>query len=66
MKKQHIEYDEEAICINCVNSKPLEGGDVCICRLCGAVKADGTCKKFRMDLLKIEPKTLKLFAPQGE
>ncbi len=66
MKKQKQYFEEEPICVNCVNSTPIGTANVCICSLKGAVKADGSCKKFSLDLLKIEPKSPKTLVIQGD
>lgn len=66
VKKKNDVFDEESICINCVYSRTLDGLDACVCSLKGAVKADGSCKKFRLDLLKINPKPAKSLMRQGK
>ena len=65
-RNRTADFDEEAICINCVYAQRLDGADACVCLLKGAVKADGSCKKFRLDLLKIDPQNGKNLAPQGK
>ena len=54
-RNRTADFDEEAICINCVYAQRLDGADACVCLLKGAVKADGSCKNFCLDLLKIDP-----------
>jgi len=66
LKKNKTEFEEESICINCVNAMPLDGNDACICSIAGAVRADGSCKKFRLDLLKVQPNMAKIQMPQGK
>ena len=65
-RNRTADFDEEAICINCVYAQRLDGADACVCLLKGAVKADGSCKKFRLDLLKIDPQNGKNLVPQGK
>lgn len=65
-RNKNADFDEEAICVNCVHAQRLDGSDVCICSLKGAVKADGSCKKFRLDLMKVDPQNGKILAPQGK
>ncbi len=66
MKKNKPGFEEEAICINCVYSQRLDGLDACVCSLKGAVKADGSCKKFDLDLLKIDPDKKNFQSFQGK
>ncbi|MDD4124672.1 MAG: hypothetical protein PHW77_02925 [Eubacteriales bacterium] len=47
--------DVEELCINCEHSTFIENTEICICKKKGAVKADGSCGKFKADLLKINP-----------
>ena len=65
-RNRTADFDEEAICINCAYAQRLDGADACVCSLRGAVKADGSCKKFRLDLLKIDPQSGQILAPQGK
>ena len=53
MKKQH--EDIEKICAYCESAVLIRESDVCICKEHGAVKAQGTCKRFSLDLLKLAP-----------
>ena len=65
-RNRTADFDEEAICINCVYAQRLDGADACVCLLKGAVKADGRGTHFRLDLLKIDPQNGKSLAPQGK
>ena len=65
-RNKTADFDEEAICINCVHARRLGGADACICSMKGVVKADGSCRKFSLDLLKIDPQCGKSLAAQGE
>ncbi len=47
--------DIEMICANCEQATIIRESDMCICKLNGAVRQDDTCKKFKLDLLKIKP-----------
>lgn len=49
--------DTEHICANCENAVLISESVLCICRINGAVGASETCKKFRLDPLKLDPKT---------
>lgn len=50
----------DRICAHCENAVLIHESDVCICRRNGAVRADDTCKKFRLDPLKLSPLPRKL------
>lgn len=52
--KSDAEYDE--ICACCEHCVAIRESDMCVCRYQGAVYADGTCGKFTLDLLKLDPK----------
>lgn len=54
MKKNQM--DEESLCIYCAHSTPIMDTDACVCDLYGVVMAEGYCKKFKIDLLKIKPR----------
>ncbi len=58
MKNQH--NDIENICAYCEHAVVISESDMCVCRSVGAVKADSTCKKFSLDLLKLSPVPRKL------
>lgn len=45
----------EHICAYCEYATLLSGADVCVCKKKGAVRANGTCRRFRPDLLKLQP-----------
>ncbi|MEG1743129.1 MAG: hypothetical protein RR246_03080 [Clostridia bacterium] len=51
--KQNYEY--EKICLYCSKSTFIEDSEACVCKLYGAVHADGYCRKFKLDLLKLNP-----------
>lgn len=52
--------DLERICAYCEYATLLSGADVCVCKKSGAVRANGTCRRFRPDLLKVKPHLLLL------
>lgn len=58
MKHKHEDIDR--ICAHCEHAVVISESDVCICRRIGAVRADDTCKKFELDLLKFSPLPRKL------
>ncbi len=45
----------ERICAYCEHAVVISESDICICREIGAVKAIDTCRKFTLDLLKLNP-----------
>ena len=45
----------ERICAYCEHATLLDGMDVCVCKKRGVVHADGHCRRFRPDLLKVRP-----------
>ena len=45
----------ERICAYCEHATLLSGADVCVCKKNGVVRANGTCRRFRPDLLKVQP-----------
>ncbi len=47
--------DIEHICAYCENAVVIRESEICICRINGAVKQSGSCKKFALDLLKLAP-----------
>lgn len=47
--------DIEQICANCENATVIRESDMCICKINGAVHQDDSCKKFKLDLLKLAP-----------
>ena len=58
MKNNNQEVEQ--ICAYCEESVLIAESDMCICRKEGAVKAGGTCRKFKADLLKLAPIPRKL------
>ena len=54
------EMDEESLCIYCEHSTPIMDTEACVCDIKGVVKAEGYCKKFKLDLLKIKPRPPKV------
>ncbi len=67
MSKNIEELEEvERICVYCEYATVLSNADICLCKKHGAVRSDGGCRKFRVDLLKIDPKPRPLpEAPDG-
>ena len=55
MKKRND--DIERICAYYENAVVIKDSNLCICRINGAVGANDTCKKFTLDLLKLDPRT---------
>ncbi len=51
--------EQREICLNCEHSTPILESDACICEFKGVVKAEGYCRKFSFDLLKLTPRTRK-------
>ena len=45
----------ERICAYCEHATLLSGADACVCKRKGVVRANGTCRRFRPDLLKVRP-----------
>lgn len=45
----------ERICAYCEHATLLSNADACVCKKNGVVRADGTCRRFRPDLLKVQP-----------
>jgi hypothetical protein len=58
MKVKHD--DIEQICAYCEKAVLISESDMCVCRSVGAVKANDSCKKFSLDLLKLSPVPRKL------
>ena len=52
------EFDEN--CSLCEHAQPLSGGDLCICLKKGVVPADGVCRAFCFDPLKLKVSAKKL------
>lgn len=55
------ELDEECLCLYCEHSTLIMDTDACVCDINGVVKAEGYCKKFKLDLLKIKPRPPRVF-----
>ena len=58
MRKRNEKSSEnsiEKVCAYCRFASVLEDGGVCICQKHGAVRADSSCRKFKVDLLKLKP-----------
>lgn len=53
--------DENKLCLYCEHSTPIMDTDACVCDIKGVVKAEGLCRKFRLDLLKVAPRTPRVF-----
>ena len=45
----------ERICVYCEYATLLSGADVCVCKKNGVVRTGGSCRRFRPDLLKVQP-----------
>ena len=45
----------ERICAYCEHATVLAGSDACVCDKRGVVRANGYCRRFRPDLLKVRP-----------
>ena len=45
----------EKICAYCEHATVIADSGVCVCSKKGAVRADGSCRRFREDLLKVKP-----------
>lgn len=54
MRNQPIE-EIERICAYCEHATLLAGETACVCDKRGVVRADGCCRRFRADLLKLRP-----------
>ncbi|HBR30642.1 MAG: hypothetical protein PHD46_06620 [Eubacteriales bacterium] len=59
MKKNEV--FEERYCFYCEHSTPIMDTEVCVCDINGIVKAEATCKKFKLDLLKIKPRPRRIY-----
>ncbi len=46
----------EKICAYCEYATVIADSGVCVCKKKGAVRADGSCRRFREDLLKVSPR----------
>ncbi len=55
MKKAKKQSEERSICACCEHGVNIKMSDMCICFFNGAVNAEDTCKKFKLDLLKLDP-----------
>jgi hypothetical protein len=57
MRKGKIIADrDERMCLYCEHSTPIAETDACICDINGMVKTDGYCRKYVLDLLKVNPR----------
>lgn len=54
----------EKICAYCEHATLLGDSGACVCKKRGVVRADGSCRRFRQDLLKVKP--LLPLLPDGE
>lgn len=59
-KRKTICPDENKMCAYCENAGGIGDSGVCVCKLKGVVRADGICKRFKFDLLKLEPRAVKI------
>ena len=48
--------EPEKICYNCERSVRIGETDVCVCDRRGVVHASGSCRAYRLDLLKLTPR----------
>ena len=52
----HRETEQlEKICAYCEYATVIADSGVCVCKKKGAVRADGSCRRFKEDLLKVKP-----------
>lgn len=63
-KKKHTEHGENTMCAYCESAENV-GGGVCVCRWKGVVRAESVCKRFKLDLLKLDPRPIKLPKIEG-
>ncbi|HAN20748.1 MAG TPA: hypothetical protein DCP51_03605 [Clostridiales bacterium] len=63
MRKGNSEdiFLEESICFYCEHATPIINTDACVCKIKGIVNADSYCRKFKIDLLKIQPRPPRAF-----
>lgn len=47
--------EPERICAHCRYATVLENASACVCKKKGAVRPDGHCLHYRLDLLKLRP-----------
>lgn len=59
-KKKSTCPKENEMCAYCEHAETIGDSGVCICKTKGVVRAKGICGKFRFDLLKLEPRAVKL------
>ncbi|MCQ2432171.1 MAG: hypothetical protein MJ175_06155 [Clostridia bacterium] len=65
-REQKENLDIRDICAFCENASCLRNEDEMLCRFNGVVSADGTCRKFRYDLLKRKPAKKNAALPKVE
>lgn len=58
-RKKDCSTENEA-CAYCEHATLLGDSGTCICDTKGMVHSDGICRKFKLDLLKLNPHVLKL------
>lgn len=52
--------EEENICANCESAVVINESEVCVCSRNGVVDAHDSCRKFKLDLLKLRPRPKRL------
>ena len=50
------ENDIDEICAYCEHSVVINESSVCVCKHKGVVRADDRCRRFALDLLKLQPR----------
>ena len=54
-KADKANNEPEKICCHCEFSTVMGDNSSCVCKFGGVVRADDTCKKYKLDLLKLKP-----------
>lgn len=62
MKKNKV-FDslDYALCENCLKAKSIDSNGLVLCEKYGLIKRENVCKRFELDLLKVNPKKLRSF-----
>ena len=60
-KKEFFEAEDYKMCENCILAKPLKDSELVICSKYGLKNADDVCRRFKINLLAINPKKLRTF-----
>ncbi len=53
--KKNLPDSVDKICAYCEHAVIINESDMCICVHEGAVRSEGVCRRFTLDLLKIAP-----------